>query len=90
MVFCEFLALRWESYRTGILANPINEGYTEPRPTFFHSCLFFFYSTPTNKPITSELNNQIVYVFGLANHENFPLHIMWLNLRGTELLHCRH
>ena len=31
MVFCEFLALYWESDGTGILAKPINEGYTEPR-----------------------------------------------------------
>ena len=31
MVFCEFLALCWESYGTGILAKPINERYTKPR-----------------------------------------------------------
>ena len=30
MVFCEFLALRWESYGTGILAKPINR-YTKQR-----------------------------------------------------------
>ena len=34
----------------------------------------------TSKPTTSELNNQTVNVFGSADHENFPLHILSLNL----------
>ena len=37
-------------------------------PMFFHNTLF---SCRTNKPITRELNNQIVDVFGLADRENF-------------------
>ena len=42
MVFCEFLALCWESYGTGILAKLINERYTKLRLyIFFHSFLFF-------------------------------------------------
>ena len=48
MVFCEFLALRWETYGTGILANPINERYTKPRLYILPQLFILFAETASD------------------------------------------
>ena len=48
MVFCEFLALCWEAYGTGILAKPINERYTKPRLYILPQLFILFAETASD------------------------------------------
>ena len=49
-VFCEFLALCWESHGTGIIAKPINERYAKPRLYSFTAFYSFFIQLPLTSP----------------------------------------
>ena len=73
-----------------MLVSAINEWYQDCSSEELYSSqlpnapYYSHKNSTTSKPITSELNNQTVDVFGSADHENFPLHILSLNLWRIE------